>query len=116
MNYYKNNIVNVKGDTFSCALKISGLDQDLDAVEFTCRDGLNDDSNVLFTCSLGDGISLVETLEDGTRNYAIRVSPEKTENLQAGTYYYDEKVQINSDVFTIMKGRFVLEQDCSREI
>lgn len=115
MNYYSNNIRHVKGDTFSCALVVEDLGQDLDAIAFTCRENINDNAETLFQCTLGDGISLVEYDEHkDIRKYAIRVAPEKTENLQAGTYYYDEEVQVNDDVFTIMKGRFIIEQDCSK--
>ena len=115
MNYYTNNIRHVKGDTFSCALIVEGLEQDLEEVLFTCRESLNDNAEVLFQVSLEDGISLVEYDEENDiRKYAIRVAPERTENLQAGAYYYDEEVQVNNDVFTIMKGRFIIEQDCSR--
>lgn len=116
MNYYNNNIRHVKGDTFNCAMVIEGLDQALDSVYFTCRDGQNDDSEVLFEAGLGDGISIVEyDQETDTRKYAIRVAPAKTKNLQAGTYFYDLQVAINSDIFTIMRGQFIVEQDSTRK-
>ena len=115
MNYYRNDIKHNKGDTFSCALVVEDLGQDLDAVSFTCRENLNDNSEVLFSSTLGDGVSLVEYDEENDiRKYAIRVAPEKTKDLQSGTYYYDEEIRVNGDVFTIMKGKFVLEQDSSR--
>ena len=115
MNYYTNNIKNVIGDTFSCGLVVEDLGQDLDEVLFTCKDSANDNAEILFQCKLGDGISLVEYDEENDiRKYAIRISPEKTINLQSGTYYYSEEVQVNDDVFTIMRGRFVLEQDYSK--
>lgn len=115
MNYYQNNISNCKGDTFSCGLVVEDLGQDLDEVSFTCRDSANDDAEVLFKCSLNDGISLVEYDEEkDIRKYAIRVAPEKTKDLQAGTYYYSEEIKVNSDVFTLMKGRFIIEQDSAR--
>ena len=115
MNYYKNDIRHVKGDTFSCALVVEDLGQDLDEISFTCREDLNDDSEVLFSSTLGNGISLVEYDEENDiRKYAIRVDPNKTKNLQSGTYYYDEEIKINGDIFTIMKGRFIIEQDSSR--
>ena len=116
MNYYKNNIRHVKGDTYSSGLIIEDLGQDLDAAYFTCRDNLNDNSNVLFIKSLNNGITLVEYDEHkDIRKYMVRVSPEDTKELQAGTYYYDLQVNVNNDVFTIMKGRFIIEQDSSRE-
>lgn len=115
MNYYANNIRHVRGDTFSCSLVIEDLGQDLDAADFTCRENINDDAAILFKCSLGDGITLVDYDEHkDIRKYAIRVDPNKTKNLQAGTYYYDEEIRVNDDVFTIMKGKFIIEQDSSR--
>jgi len=113
MNYYYNNIRAEKGDTMSCGLIIEDLGQDNLEIEFNCRASLNDDSELLFSCTLEDGISLVEyDAEKDIRKYAIRVSPEKTKDLQSGTYYYSEKIKVNNDVFTVMKGRIVLEQDC----
>lgn len=116
MNYYRNNIRHVKGDTFSHGLTIEGLEnQEPESISFTCRDGLNDDSRILFQSTIYDGVSLVEhdTAND-IRKYAVRVSPDKTKDLQSGTYYYDEEVRINGDVFTIMRGIFTIEQDNSR--
>ena len=116
MNYYSNDIRHVKGDTFSCAMVIEDFDQALDSVYFTCRDGQNDDSEILFEAGLNDGISIVEyDAETNTRKYAIRVAPSKTKNLQIGTYYYDLQVGINYDIFTIMRGKFIVEQDVSRK-
>lgn len=115
MNYYKNDIKHNKGDTFSCALVVEDLGQNLEAIYFTCRENLNDDSEILFSSSLDDGISLVEYDEENDiRKYAIRVEPDKTKDLQSGTYYYDLETRVNNDVFTIMKGKFIIEQDSSR--
>ena len=112
MNYYENDIRHVKGDTYSCALIVEDFDQELYSVYFTCRDGQNDNSEILFEAGLGDGVSIVEyDAETNTRKYAIRVSPAKTKDLQVGTYYYDLQISVNYDVFTIMRGKFILEQD-----
>ncbi len=115
MNYYKNDIRNVKGDTFSCAFTIENLGQTIDTAKFTCRDSLNDISNILFQKTLGSGISLVETdNENDIKKYAVRIAPADTKDLQSGTYYYDLEIGVNSDIFTLMKGRFIIEQDSSR--
>ena len=53
--------------------------------------------------------------ETDTRTYVVRISPADTKNLQSGTYFYDEKVFVNGDVFSIMKGRFILEQNATKE-
>ena len=117
MNYYKNNIKHVKGDTYSSALIVEGLGQTLDSVYFTCRDSLKNDSTILFEKSLADGgITQVEYDEENDiRKYAVRIDPYDTRNLQAGTYFYDLQITVNTDVFTIMKGNFILEQDASRK-
>lgn len=117
MNYYKNNIKHVKGDTYSSALIVEGLGQALDSVYFTCRDSLKNDSTILFEKSLADGgITQVEyDAEKDIRKYAVRIDPYDTRNLQAGTYFYDLQITVNTDVFTIMKGDFILEQDASRK-
>lgn len=115
MNYYKNDIRNVKGDTFSCAFTIENLNQSIETAKFTCRDSLNDNSNVLFQKTLNNGITLVENdTHKDIKKYAVRVAPNDTKNLQAGTYYYDLEIGVNSDIFTLMKGRFIIEQDSSR--
>lgn len=115
MNYYKNDIRHIKGDTFSCAFIVDNLDQDIETAKFTCRDSLNDNSNVLFQKTLNDGITLVETdTQNNVKKYAVRVAPDDTKDLQSGTYYYDLEIGVNGDIFTLMKGRFIIEQDSSR--
>ena len=112
MNYYKNDIRHVKGDTYSSALTVEGLGQALDNVYMTCKDTLNDNSNILFEKKLNNGITQVEyDSEHDIRKYAIRVDPVDTKNIQAGTYFYDVQITINTDVFTIMKGLFIVEQE-----
>lgn len=115
MNYYRNDIRHCKGDTFSSGLVVENLGQPLDTIYFTCIDSLNDNGEVLFVKSLNDGITQVEYDEEkNIRKYAIRVAPEDTKNLQAGLYYYDLEIGVNNDVFTIMKGKFIIEQDSTR--
>lgn len=115
MNYYKNDIRHIKGDTYQSAFKVEDLGQNLDSAFFTCRDNLNDNSEILFEKNLNDGISLVKYDEENDiREYAVRVDPADTRNLQTGTYYYDLQIGVNEDIFTIMRGRFIIEQDSSR--
>lgn len=116
MNYYKNDIKHCKGDTYSSAIVIEGLGQTVDSIYFTCRENLNDNAEILFQSGINNGISMVEYDEEkDIRKYAVRVSPSKTRELQSGTYYYDLEISVNSDVFTVMKGKFILEQDATRE-
>lgn len=116
MNYYKNDIRHVRGDTLSHPIYVENLYQDLESVYFTCRDSLNDDSEILFEKSLNNGITYFYYDEEkDIRTYIVRIAPADTKDLQAGTYYYDEQIAVNGDVFTIMKGRFIIEQDATRK-
>lgn len=114
MNFYSKDIKNVRGDTYSIGFKVEGLNQELNSVYFTCRDNLTDESNVLFQKKLEDGITLIEQQED-IYSYNVRVAPEDTRNIQSGIYYYDLQININEDIFTIMRGKFIIEQDCTWE-
>ena len=115
MNYYRNDIRIVKGDTWSNTITIENLDQELETIYFTCRDSLNDNSEALFVKSLDHGISLIEyDQEHDIRKYALRIAPADTKDLQSGTYNYDLELGVNGDIFTIMRGKFILEQDSSR--
>ena len=114
MNYYSNDITHVRGDTFANTIDIEGLGQAPDSIVFTCKDSLNDNGNVLFSKSIGSGITLIkEDTNEDFRKYALRIAPEDTENLQSGTFYYDLRVSANSDTFTIMKGKFIIIQECA---
>ena len=114
MNYYSNDITNVRGDTFANTITIEGLGKAPDEIIFTCKDSLNDNGNVLFNKTLNNGISLLkEDVNEDVRVYSLRVAPADTEELQSGTFYYDLRVRVNSDTFTVMKGKFIIVQECA---
>lgn len=116
MNYYYNDITCFRGDTFSHLILDEDSDQEFDNIYFTCRDSLNDDSNILFEVSTNNGITLIEhDTEKNIRKYLVRIDPSLTKNLQSGVYYYDEQVAINGDVVTIMHGKFIIKQDITRK-
>lgn len=117
MNYYKRDITLVRGDTFSNTIIVEDLGQDLEEIKFTCKSGLNDDSDTIFEKELNDGITLIDyNEEEDIRKYAIRVPPEDTKDVQSGTYYYDIRIKVNFDIFTIMKGKLILVQSCGGDI
>lgn len=94
-----------RGNTLSFAIKFKGLSSDLTDAYFTCRDKLK--GTVLFQSSLGDGIEKVDGEEELT--YRFRVSPEKTESLDApNTYVYDVTIDVNDDRFTLLSGPLTL--------
>lgn len=116
MNYYAKNILLVKGDTYSSTFEINDLNQELDTAIFNVKEGLNNEDEILICKSLEDGISVVGENNDLSKiNYVVRLAPEDTKDLQSGIYYYELKIGVNSDIFTIMKGEFILLQNCEEE-
>lgn len=98
-------ITMVRGDTLAFAFKFQGLNQALDTAYFSCKANPTD-SAYLFQKSLEDGI---EADESGA--YKVRVAPEDTAEIPAGSYYYDLEVGVNDDVYTILIGQLLLRQD-----
>lgn len=105
----KKNLTMTRGDTMAFGLYIKGLGHAADSVRFSCSK--SNGSNVIFSKDLTD--SIVET-RDNDPIYRIRIAPEDTNNIEPGDYLYDFEVQINSDVFTIMKGTLTIEPDITR--
>lgn len=98
----------VKGDSMSFGLMFEGLGQDLDSADFTVRKN-ETDSAVLIHKDLSQGIS-----KDNDGNYIVRLAPEDTAELDAGNYHFDCQIGVNDDIFTIMLGILILEQDVTR--
>lgn len=98
----------VKGDTLSFGLEIEGLGQDLESAFFTVRKN-ETDSEILIQKSLDSGISKTES-----NKYVVRLAPEDTSELDAGNYHFDCQIGVNDDIFTIMLGILILEQDVTR--
>lgn len=95
----------VKGDTLSFGMEFEGLDQDLETAFMTVRKNALD-TDIIFQKSLGNGIEKVDE-----NQYIVRVAPEDTKDLDAGNYDFDLQISANGDVFTIIVGVLVLEQD-----
>lgn len=104
------NLTMVRGDTLSFGIEISGIEEDLDSVYFTCKNSYSASDNA-FQKALNNGVEKVET-----GKYRVRVAPEDTFNLESGVYYYDLQIGLNGDVFTIMRGALELEPDVTREV
>lgn len=102
----ENYITMVRGDTLSFGLYIDGLEgQDLDSAYLTCKSNRSDDVNI-FQKALGAGIS---KYDDG--KYIVRVAPEDTKSVEAGKYFYDLEIGLNSDKFTVLHGVLEICQD-----
>lgn len=102
------NLTMVKGDTLAFGVEIEGLDHDLATAYFSCKKDPNDDEYV-FQKELNDGISKVET-----GKYRVRVAPADTASLEIGDYYYDLQIGVNSDIYTILRGKLTIEYEITR--
>ena len=101
-------ITMVRGDTLSFGVELvdrEGNPLDVETAFFTCKKNYTDEGNV-FKKSIGSGITRMDAGQ-----YTVRVAPEDTASIEAGKYFYDFQVGLNSDVFTIMKGVLNIEHD-----
>lgn len=94
----------VRGDSLSFNIVLEGIDT-LDSAFLSVKKSLEATEYILQK-SIGDGIT---KQEDG--QYAVRIAPEDTENIEAGNYYYDCQISADGDVFTILRGILKIEQD-----
>lgn len=100
----------IRGDTLAFSVEI-GFDEkpnDLKEIVFTAKRNA-DDGNV-FQKRLNQGIEKVATVGNKLY-YRIRVSPFDTIKLEAGFYHYDLEIHINSDIFTILNGLLIVENE-----
>ena len=101
------NIYMVKGDTLAFNVEVTDQNGDVilaDTVDMTCKkDALGE--NLVFHKSLLNGI----VQSDGL--ITVRVAPEDTQEADAGRYFYDLQIGVDSDVYTLMIGTLTLEQD-----
>ena len=103
------NLSMTRGDTLAFGVEIGGLNQDLSTAYFSCKRELSDETYA-FQKTLTNGISKVET-----GKYRIRVAPADTANLELGDYYYDLQIGVNSDIFTILRGRLKIMYEVTEE-
>lgn len=106
INMNDKDITMVKGDTLAFGVEIydeDGALMDITSAEFVARQTYNSQT-ALFRKTLGDGIAKVE---DGI--YSVRVAPSDTSSAEPGEYYYDFRVGVGDDIYTIWKGLLILQ-------
>lgn len=101
----KRDITIPRGDTLAFGFECASLGQDLDGAYFSCKVNADDDTYV-FQKTINDGITKVSS-----GKYRIRVAPDDTADLEVADYAYDFRIEVNSDVYTVMQGTFKLTQE-----
>ena len=110
-----------RGDTLTFLFSNTGpTESDLvpDNAYFTVR-RTPDSSDVIFQRSLTNGITLFSESYDSetelyTKKYEVRVAPANTENVALGKYIYDLELTFGTDVFTRLKGNYIITWDATR--
>ena len=101
------NITMVRGDSlsFNCiAFDENGDAVTVDTAYFGCKKKATDGEYV-FKKTLGNGISQDNEL------ITVRVAPEDTAEVDPGQYFYEFRVGVEDDVFTLMIGTLSIEHD-----
>ena len=111
MNAIRRSLEMVKGDTLSFGFEVKGLKgQRPEAVQFSCKDKL-EDTGYVFAVSLADTIDFRSyDAENDILTYGVRVPPNKTAGIYAGSYFYDLELRVNGDVITLMIGRLQIDE------
>ena len=101
----------VKGDTLAFAVEIGfdGDPVDADEMLFTVKCNADDDGNI-FQERLNHGIEKVAKVGNKL-DYRVRASPWDTRSLEAGLYQYDLEIRVNGDIFTILNGLLIVENE-----
>ena len=111
INAFNQNIEMVRGDTLAFNFILSGLN-DFDYynsfnVLFSVSEHYNEP--IIIQSKKGDGISLYKY--DGDKDeaiYSVYVAPEKTLTMDTGRYYYDLKIEDDTNTLTLMRGILTL--------
>lgn len=113
-NAIREEIEVVKGDSLAFNFQLQGLlGTEPTNIYFTCREK-PESEDFYFRRELGNGVTkLAYDANTDISTYGVRVRPDQTE-LTAGRYYYDLQLEVNDDVITLMKGRFIVDWDVTR--
>ena len=101
------NILMVRGDTLTFNAEILNEDGQVvlvDSAEMVCKKKPSDD-DAIFRKTLNSGIQQSDGL------LTVRVAPSDTREVDAGRYFYDFRVTIDHDVYTLMIGILTIVQD-----
>ena len=97
----------IKGDTLAFAVEIAFDEDPVDADEMLFTVKRNADDGNLCQERLNQGIEKVAN----KLYYRVRVSPWDTRSLETGLYQYDLEIRVNGDIFTILNGLLIVENE-----
>lgn len=100
----------IKGDTLAFGVEIGFDEEPSDLEEILLTVKRNADDGNLFQERLNHGIEKVGAVGNKLY-YRVRLSPWDTRTLEAGFYQYDLEIRVNSDIFTILNGLLIVENE-----
>lgn len=103
------NFQTFRGDTFEFELRVNGLDDAFDSVDFTVKGKYVDNFTIIHK-DLSDGI----TYNSETGNYLVVCNPEDTNDVTPGAYVYDVQVSTDGMVYTVLYGKLNIKEDVTR--
>lgn len=100
----------IRGDTLAFGVEIAFDEEpnDLEEMLFTVK--RNADDGKLFQERLNHGVEKAGAFGNKLY-YRVRLSPWDTRTLEAGFYHYDLEIRINGDIFTILNGLLIVENE-----
>lgn len=101
------NMTMVAGDSLIFGIEIENIEDEVTSASFAAKGDL-DEEELTFEKTLGDGIEYAGQSE-GAAVYNISLDPEDTEDLE-GQYYYQLKLGIGQEVYTVLKGILKIER------
>ena len=110
-NAIQRDVAMVKGDVMAFGFQVQGLGPTdrPEEIKFICKEAVNDE-NALFVVDLNGSIDFVSyDSEHDILTYSVRIPPNLTAGLEVGRYFYLLNMKVNGDVFTLLKGRLLLD-------
>lgn len=106
----KKDLIMTRGNTFKKEIKLTtknNVEIDLEnsnltKAYFSVKSNVNN-TDVVLQKKLDDGISISDNL------LKVKIDPDETDSLSLGEYYYDVNITLNGDVYTPIKGKFIID-------
>ena len=111
-NMAEENITMIRGDTVAFAIEFVGEYRNIDLGHAYLTAKQNRESTTkAFQKTLGDGIEKI-----AIGKYSVRIDPDDTKDLDAGRYWYDLRVALMGEVFTLMWGILEIIQESTENV
>ena len=105
-----------RGDTVAFNVELWGMNgEELGDAVVSVKQKI-DDTEYVFQYDMSSGVieSVDYDAQTDIRTYAIKIPADATADLDLGIYYYDLQITFNETIVTILKGKFIVTFDVTR--